>query len=321
MTAEFDGLIVKWRLTTPSPAELMAWITENRLLRELSCLERQTYQILPLCAHGMPVETTADLLESVAAATSTISIPPLVAEGWETPTPYQFAVPEIPLREAQMGENRGELQRHQYDVWVFNGEPGDILTIEMVADRPMHQFLPLFAPEERFASGALDAVLILSGLDGSRLFRANDSAAENGDILTDVRIDAFVVPPSGTFHIEARSYLDDHAGAYTLILEEADVFDLDPVLLQEYAGHYFEGPWEFDAFFYVEDGNFKADYLQTGETFDLIPVSENEFVLAGDGMRAAFTRDESGQVDGYDIWISLIHPVGGRWYRAIRLDN
>ena len=44
-----DGTIAQWRLTDPSLAELKAWVSANRYLPELTCAERETYRIEPLC--------------------------------------------------------------------------------------------------------------------------------------------------------------------------------------------------------------------------------------------------------------------------------
>ncbi len=45
-----DTTIVQWRLDNPALDELRAWIKANRYVRELSCEERELYQIEPLCA-------------------------------------------------------------------------------------------------------------------------------------------------------------------------------------------------------------------------------------------------------------------------------
>jgi WD40 repeat protein len=44
-----DTIIVQWRLDNPALDELRAWIQTNRYVRELSCEERELYQIEPLC--------------------------------------------------------------------------------------------------------------------------------------------------------------------------------------------------------------------------------------------------------------------------------
>ncbi|MFQ5407427.1 MAG: WD40 repeat domain-containing protein, partial [Anaerolineales bacterium] len=45
-----DNDILEWDLTIPSLADLRAWIAANRYVRDLTCEERELYQIEPLCA-------------------------------------------------------------------------------------------------------------------------------------------------------------------------------------------------------------------------------------------------------------------------------
>ncbi len=79
-------------------------------------------------------------------------------------------------------------------------------------------------------------------------------------------------------------------------------------------------PWEYDIIFYVENNRLFGDIVQSAETFEFIPLSEVEFLVT-DGSRLIFTRDETGTVTGYRTWISLIHPIGGQWYEAIKLES
>jgi WD40 repeat protein len=44
-----DRAIIQWDLNTPTLDELTAWIETNRYVRELTCEERETYQIEPFC--------------------------------------------------------------------------------------------------------------------------------------------------------------------------------------------------------------------------------------------------------------------------------
>jgi len=44
-----DQMIIQWRLDIPSLEELLDWIAVNRYVRELTCCERELYQIEPLC--------------------------------------------------------------------------------------------------------------------------------------------------------------------------------------------------------------------------------------------------------------------------------
>jgi WD40 repeat protein/DNA-binding SARP family transcriptional activator len=44
-----DNTIIEWNLDLPESQELFNWIDANRFVRELSCTERELYQIEPLC--------------------------------------------------------------------------------------------------------------------------------------------------------------------------------------------------------------------------------------------------------------------------------
>jgi WD40 repeat protein len=47
-----DAHIVQWRLDNPSVDELAEWIEANRYVRDLTCDERERYQVTPLCEEG-----------------------------------------------------------------------------------------------------------------------------------------------------------------------------------------------------------------------------------------------------------------------------
>ena len=49
LSGSSEQTIVQWRLDNPTLDELMAWIEQNRYVRDLTCEERAMYQIEPLC--------------------------------------------------------------------------------------------------------------------------------------------------------------------------------------------------------------------------------------------------------------------------------
>ena len=319
LSASADGSLIKWQLSEPTPPELMTWIQESRFIREFTCLERETYQIAPLCENGVSQESIDELLTSVEVATTALQTNTQTTLATNQVAELNLSLHEYPTYEATNGENRGELNRFQFDIWNYEGEAGEIINLHMWADNPIDN--TTVAPYDRFEAGLLDPLLFIIAPDGTLLGKGDDSAGENGSIISDARISGIVLPEDGTYQIQARSYMDDLAGFYSLAIESLGVFTVDASILAEYAGQYFEGPWEFDVFYYVEDGKLKSFTEQTGETFILNPTSNSEFIVEGDGSIIVFTRDEFGQVDGYDIWISLIHPVGGQWYHAEKVDE
>jgi WD40 repeat protein len=49
-----DTTIVQWRLESPALDELREWILANRYVRDLTCEEREQYQVEPLCDRPLP---------------------------------------------------------------------------------------------------------------------------------------------------------------------------------------------------------------------------------------------------------------------------
>lgn len=312
LSTEADGTILQWRLAEPQPEELLDWLAENRVLRELTCAEREAYGIEPLCVDG--IMPAIDWLALVGEAAR--SLETAVPADPATPKPMAPAPAAGQMgHTAVLGDNRGVLTRHQFDVWTYDGKAGEVLQFQMLADRPLTDAtLPLAARAE---SGMLDTLLFLIAPDGTLLAKANDNPAGDGATDSDANIEAIVLPEDGTYRIEARSYLDDGAGGYTLRIASR-AYEVDPATLQEYVGHYLEGPWQYDIVQYVENGRLYQEVVQAAQTFELIPIGESEFIIS-DGSRLVFPRDKSGRVIGYRIWISLVHPIGGQWYEAVKL--
>lgn len=44
-----DQMVIEWDLDLPTLDELLEWIDANRFIRDLTCSERELYQIEPLC--------------------------------------------------------------------------------------------------------------------------------------------------------------------------------------------------------------------------------------------------------------------------------
>jgi WD40 repeat protein len=296
LSGEPDGTLLKWQLAEPSPAELIAWIGDNRHLRELTCLERETYQIAPFCDEdGISTGTTADLLAAAAAAASSEAVasaeaePPLAPASAPLPTPTPR-----PTRVARLGDNRGELARHDFEVWTYDGQAGEVLTLHMQADNPLTEMIPY---EERFAAGVTDPVLMVTGPDGSLLAIADDAPTREDWPSGDTLIEAVYLPVDGQYRIEAQSLLDEAAGGYTLTIESRQV-DIDPAVLQSYAGRY-QAPWGDIRTVYLEDGRLRI--LEGPYKHVLDPISETDFMAHAFGYRAVFRLGEDGHVSGFDI--------------------
>ena len=317
LATDADGAILQWQLAAPAPGHLLDWIAKNRALREMSCAERVTYGVEPLCVAGQPVTTAAELLaalqERVANQPQAIPTDTMT----EPATPLYPAKSSRPAQQATLGDNFGTLERNDFDIWHYEGRAGETLQFELLAQEPLTTtLLPL---EERYTTSSLDTLLFLINPDGTLLAKANDAPGDDGSLRTDANIEAIVLPVDGVYEIQARSYLDANAGAYILRITSRD-YAADPALLAEYAGHYLEGPWRYNAYIHVEAGQLILFTPEVGGSYVLITIGDNEFRYA-DGSRIVFTRNEAGEVDGYRIWVSLVHPIGGHWYDAIRLEE
>lgn len=116
-------------------------------------------------------------------------------------------------------------------------------------------------------------------------------------------LDAVYLPVDGEYRIEAGSMLDDLEGGYTLTLESRRV-EVDPAILQSYAGRYLMG--EAVRTVFVEGGRL---YSRTGaQTSVLDPISETEFIQNPAGARLVFRNDDDGSVTGFD-WVSTHTPA------------
>ncbi len=144
----------------------------------------------------------------------------------------------------------------------------------------------------------------------------------HGPYASDAKILAFRAPADGVYRIEARSHLDDHAGKYTLILNSFGQKTVDLEILERYVGNYLEGPWQFHVNVYIQDGQLYSFVEEMQLDIMLIPISETEFIQPSEGSTLmVFTQGDTGQVDGYNLYVSTINTVNaGKWFRAEKTE-
>jgi WD40 repeat protein/serine/threonine protein kinase len=216
LSGSYDTTLMLWRID--SLDELFRWIDDNRYVRDLTCSERELYNLAPCGAFQAQATRTprptiapsltpsaaaaADLTQTTATptATTTLTLTPL-------PTATPTAVPPV----AQSGEQRGFIPLGDREAWRFAGQAGQVITISLRADRPANDF----TLEEREARDLLDTLLVVRAPDGSVL-------AENDDVaqgITDSQIVSVTLPVDGEYIIEARSYGNEMDGPYTLVIE------------------------------------------------------------------------------------------------------
>jgi len=309
------GSLVKWRLTEPAPAELMDWLARNRILRELTCAERETYRITPLCVNGQPAETTAGMLATARQATAG-----LVTDSQPAPAdvePLELHAPERTPKVAALGENRGELARGDFDVWTYEGKAGELLSIQMVADRPVTDWtLPL---EERYAAGVLDTVIQVVVPDKTVSDNSNDDYATDGSRVSDAYMRAIRLRANGTYRIEARSAMDDQAGPYTLILKRLPDY-WDQVLMEKTTGTYMHLPWNDTSQVFIFNGHLLNTFPGTFAAEEWLPISETEF-FGELGNPYYIVRDENGVAVKFDVLETYEWNDGPYWYEVIRIGD
>jgi WD40 repeat protein/serine/threonine protein kinase/DNA-binding SARP family transcriptional activator len=185
LTGSQDRTVILWQLKTYNLDELREWIATNRIVRELTCEEQALYGI----------ELCPEVVESLPVSA--------VSTGGQTDT-------------AQIGDNRGEIALGDFDVWLYQGQAGEMLTIRLNADNPTTVYTP---PNERLELGQMDTVLFVIAPD-DRLLAINDEAEDDvNEENTNSLIVDLVLPEDGIYRIEARSWNDQTAGAYTLTIE------------------------------------------------------------------------------------------------------
>jgi WD40 repeat protein len=183
LSGSADGLTV-WRLDTLEG--LITWTRTNRYVRELTCEEKELYDVTGPCT---------------AAPTAT-------PEPVRTPSPT--AAP-VEAGVAHQGENPGQIPVGGGQIWRYDGQEGEILAIRVSADRPANQALEQEQQERKL----LDTFLIVYSPAGEVLTRTNDIGF---GYITDSQLDLLLLPEEGTYRFEVRSWQDRTGGSYTLTL-------------------------------------------------------------------------------------------------------
>lgn len=117
------------------------------------------------------------------------------------------------IREAQIGENRGEVYRDAGLTWTLDVRAGDVVTIRVQADQPASAVRGI---ERRQILGLLDTVLTLVS-PSNVIIATNDDGADGDSNSALVNI---TMPEDGTYRIEVGSLDDATSGSYTLTIEQ-----------------------------------------------------------------------------------------------------
>jgi WD40 repeat protein/DNA-binding SARP family transcriptional activator len=214
ISGDREAKSMRWRIDADLEA-FKAWIEGNRYIRPLTCEEREAFNIEPLCeradslqaagADGMPAPPPV----SGAALPSPLPMPtPLAISPTSAPPAAQAA------GEAAWGVNHGAVPLGGGQVWKYSGNAGDQLSVHVAAEQPVNW---TYGIERQRESGLLDPTLSMYAPDGSLVAETDDLV--NG-FVTDAYIESITLPQSGVYRIEVRSYQDQTAGSYRLVLAD-----------------------------------------------------------------------------------------------------
>ena len=112
---------------------------------------------------------------------------------------------------ATQGANRGGMPIGSADVWTFEAQAGDVIAIDVLADRPADRA----TAEQRIEYFLMDTLLAVYAPDGS-LLAANDDMDRG---LTNSRITGLALPEDGSYRIEVRTWANQSGGDYTLLID------------------------------------------------------------------------------------------------------
>jgi WD40 repeat protein/DNA-binding SARP family transcriptional activator len=211
LTGGNDNQAIRWRIDADLPA-FLAWVEQNRYVRELTCAERQAYHVEPPCEGEIATEPDSPTAPPQGSGAALLSPLPLPEQLPVEPSPAPIQAK--PAGAASWGVNLGEIPAGGGQVWEYAGRAGERLSIRVAADRPADR---TWGVERQRESGVLDPTLAVYAPDGNLLAESDD--LENG-LTTDAYLAALTLPETGAFRIEVRSYQDQTAGGYRLNLAE-----------------------------------------------------------------------------------------------------
>jgi WD40 repeat protein len=204
LSGSADGNLYLWQLL-PAADELVEWIPDHRNRRELTSVEKNQFGI----DNEFGINEWFTSLTALFPASSSTSTP--------TPTPTPSPAPSPRL--ATMGTFPGEIPVGGKQVWVYEGEQGEALTIRVEADRPANQVIP----EERRERGLLDTSVVVKKPDGT-VWRQHDDI-DNRKITNSVIEGQLTV--SGRYSIEVGTWDSLTGGSYQLKIEQQSEIELN----------------------------------------------------------------------------------------------
>ena len=198
------------------------------------------------------------------------------------------------------------------------------MNIQLLAVQPRNSKSALI--DGRLEPGQLDTFLLVTAPDGIPMASNDDWISTEGEWSSNATIENLLFAFPGDYLIEARSYMDEGVGEYTLEVT-ANRYGIDTSLFQEYSGHY--RIYGFDYSITLED---EILYLSVDsgstilalENSGLLPVGEDMFVINFElssipHLNLLFTRDEDGAVSGLRMDPCVLGRITGRcWGHRVK---
>lgn len=203
-----DGEIALYR--HDSLVQLLAWVQENRYLPDLSCTQRRLYDLAPCVDETLPPTATLQATETLLPRTIQPTFTPFASP---TPTSPPTATPLPTITNAELGTNTGEIGIGGRDIWAYDGQAGELITIRLEADNPAQ-----LNSSQTYNMDGFDTYLIVRVPDGSVIGEFDDTVY---GVNTNASVQDLALPQTGVYEIEVRGLDDLSGGAYTLIIERA----------------------------------------------------------------------------------------------------
>jgi WD40 repeat protein len=210
-----DSILREWRID--SFDDVILWAYANRYIPELSCEQREFYRIGVQCNSRNIAVTRTPYLTAVPTLSPTSEATGESTEATDeaapTITPTLIPLPIV----ANDTEVRGNLQADTRDQYIYEGRAGEIVQIEVKADKPSNAVTDENA---QIQQGLLDTDLILLLPDGGIMADNHDSA----DGLSDSTVSAIQLPVDGQYIIQVYNAFNSTVGGeYTLIVKPANL--------------------------------------------------------------------------------------------------
>lgn len=167
-----------------------------------------------------------DFIDPLPLPPDIVTVAPPEVSTFPAPTELPFYTPTptaapSSFQDAVEGVNNGEIPVGGSEVWSYEGNAGDVITIEIRAANPANDA----TVEERDAQGLLDTYAYVFDPSGFLIAEADDIEA---GVQTDTQINELFLSEDGIYTIEVRSWSNTGGGEYTLSIKSGEASSATP---------------------------------------------------------------------------------------------